>query len=382
MRIAIPIVWFVSTLCQVASAGKPLDDDGARFTRAQNREFQGLDHAHEGKWRKPFFFLQFADTQYGMFTGDQGLEKEVTLVAQAVRHVNRLKPRFVIVCGDLTNAIPSHPRYGAQVRQFKADFSKVSKEIPLVCVCGNHDIGNRPDPNLIGSYRKHFGDDYFGFWVGGVRCLVLNSSVIKDSTSAPQIVQRQQEWFEKMLVAAKTAQAQHIVVFQHHPWFLKTEDEPEEYFNLPVTRRRVALAAMKQSGVRAIFAGHYHRNSYGQAGTIAMITSGPVGRPLGKDPSGFRVVKVFRDRLEHKYYSLDQVPATIPLTGQQGNGRTKPENNAPDEAHAQGSPQPTFATPGSPPAVVSSRRGAEGGGGDARQSITSVGLLPPKFREP
>ena len=126
-------------------------------------------------------------------------------------------------------------------------------------------------------------------------------------------MRHQQEWFDRMLLAANRARAQHILIFQHHPWFLKTEDEPEQYFNLPVARRQVALTAMKKSGVRAIFAGHYHRNSHGRAGAIEMVTSGPVGRPLGKDPSGFRVVKVFSDRLEHRYYSLDDVPATIEL---------------------------------------------------------------------
>ena len=328
MRLAISTVCFFAFSCPLALCSEPATNDSTRFTRAQKREFQGLDYAHEGKWSKPFFFLQLADTQYGFFTQNEGFEQEVTLVNRAIQHVNRLKPRFVIVCGDLTHAIPSHPRYTAQVQQFKTDFSQVSKEIPLVCVCGNHDIGNSPDPVLISSYRKHFGDDYFGFWVGGVRCLVLNSSVIKDSTSAPSVLAQQEKWFNTMLRNAQQAQAQHILVFQHHPWFLKTENEPEEYFNLPVARRQAALTAMKQYNVRAIFAGHYHRNTYGKAGNVEMITSGPVGRPLGKDPSGFRVVKVYQDRLEHKYYSLDAVPTQIQLTSNQRTTPTVSSTNA------------------------------------------------------
>ena len=313
MRMAILTVCVLALYCPLAHANEPTTDATARFTRAQKREFQGLDYTHEGKWSKPFFFLQLADTQYGYFSENKGFQQEVALVNRAIQRVNRLKPRFVIVCGDLTHAIPSHPRYEAQVQQFKTDFSQVSKEIPLVCVCGNHDIGNRPNPGLISSYRKHFGDDYFGFWVGGVRCLVLNSSVIKDSTSAPRVLAQQEAWFKTMLRNAQQAQARHILVFQHHPWFLKTEDEPEEYFNLPVARRRAALTAMKQYKVSAIFAGHYHRNTYGRAGNVEMITSGPVGRPLGKDPSGFRVVKVYNDHLEHQYYPMDAVPAQIQL---------------------------------------------------------------------
>lgn len=289
-------------------AADPAEKQTSRFTLAKNRSFEGLDFEREGQWREPFFFLQLADTQYGMFTKDTGFEQEAELVAKAVDHINRLKPRFVIVCGDLTNATPTHARYSAQVGQFKADFSKVSDDIPLVCVCGNHDIGNRPNAATIASYVENYGDDYFGFWVGGVCNLVLNSSVIKDSADAPEVLERQTKWFQENLIDARKKKATHILVFQHHPWFLKTPDEPDEYFNLPLPRRTAALKLMQESGVRAIFAGHYHRNSYGKAGEIEMITTGPVGRPLGKDPSGFRVVKVFENRIEHEYYGMENVP--------------------------------------------------------------------------
>ncbi len=46
---------------------------------------------------------------------------------------------------------------------------------------------------------------------------------------------------------------------------------------------------------------------------LEMVTTGPVGKPLGDDPSGLRVVKVFSDRIEHRYYGLDDVPPSITL---------------------------------------------------------------------
>lgn len=296
-----------------AAAVDPGDVDASRFTLAQNRSFEGLGQDQEGRWREPFFFMQMADTQYGMFTGDKGFEKERELVTKAVAHINRLKPRFVIVCGDLTNATPKHDRYASQVQQFKRDFSQVSPDIPLVCVCGNHDIGNRPNPSSIASYSEHFGDDYFGFWVGGVRSLVLNSSVIKDPTESKDVLERQDKWLRRMLVEARQAEAVHVLVFQHHPWFLKTPDEKDQYFNLPIDYRTKTLALMREAGVRAIFAGHYHRNAYGKDGDMEMITTGPVGRPLGKDPSGFRIVRVFEDRIDHSYYPIDAVPNVVSM---------------------------------------------------------------------
>jgi hypothetical protein len=46
---------------------------------------------------------------------------------------------------------------------------------------------------------------------------------------------------------------------------------------------------------------------------MEMITTGPVGRPLGKDPSGFRIVTVYETEIQHKYYGMADVPDNIGL---------------------------------------------------------------------
>ena len=144
--------------------------------------------------------------------------------------------------------------------------------------------------------------------------MVLNSSVLKDPAGAPEILDVQQKWLDEQLATAREAQAKHILVFQHHPLFLAKEEEPDQYFNIPLVRRTPLLEQLKQADVRAVFAGHYHRNAYGRAGTMEMVTTGPVGRPLGKDPSGFRIVTVHETNIQHQYYGMDDVPKTINLT--------------------------------------------------------------------
>ena len=111
---SIAILLFFPALTWVpnASAADPLPAEvNDRFTQAANRTFKAFDRLHEQTWQHPFFFLQLADTQYGMFTGNKGFEQEAALAQQAVEHINRLRPRFVIVCGDLTNATPEQARY-------------------------------------------------------------------------------------------------------------------------------------------------------------------------------------------------------------------------------------------------------------------------------
>jgi hypothetical protein len=39
-----------------------------------------------------------------------------------------------------------------------------------------------------------------------------------------------------------------------------------------------------------VFAGHLHKNAIGGDHDFTIITAGPVGKPLEKDPSGFRIV--------------------------------------------------------------------------------------------
>ena len=94
----------------------------------------------------------------------------------------------------------------------------------------------------------------------------------------------------------------------HHSLFLKDAEEKDEYFNFPGPKRAHYLNLFRDHGVKYVFAGHYHRNAFGRAGDLEMVTTGPVGRPLGKDPSGFRIVVLDDNSLHHTYYSLDSIP--------------------------------------------------------------------------
>ena len=66
-----------------------------------------------------------------------------------------------------------------------------------------------------------------------------------------------------------------------------------------------------ESGITHVFAGHYHRNAYGRDGELEMITTGPVSKPLGKDPSGIRVVIWNEAGFTHEYYGLGSIPHEV-----------------------------------------------------------------------
>ena len=52
---------------------------------------------------KPFSFFQMADTQFGFFNANKEFSRETKNFEEAIAAANRLKPAFVVVCGDLVN---------------------------------------------------------------------------------------------------------------------------------------------------------------------------------------------------------------------------------------------------------------------------------------
>ena len=179
-------------------------------------------------------------------------------------------------------------------------------------MAGNHDVGNDPTPESLAYYRRHFGPDYYSFREGDVYGIVLDSSLIGAPAKAEAAAAEQETWLRTELTKARSSGARHVVVFQHHSWFLEKADEPAQYFNVPLDPRKKYLDLLKSASVRYVFAGHYHRNAAGRDGDLEMITSGPVGRPLGSDPSGIRIVTVRETGLVHTYYGFGNIPNQFP----------------------------------------------------------------------
>ena len=275
-------------------------------------------------------FVVCADTQIGMTSKNLEWETELGYCRAAVRRINTLmpRPRFVCICGDLVDmehtfhvgeskspedrAEQSSSSSSAftskqecdriQDRQnldFQRCWVELHPDISLVCLCGNHDIGNRPTPSSIRRYTEAFGDDYLAFWVNGTYNVVLNNVLFNDPTGAVELYESQLRWLEERLIYACRHRAASIFVFAHHPWFLYHEDEdekdltgsvafprewdkpptpdgkgndlveqeankregfPDYYFHIKKKYRREALALFRSYKVDACFVGHFHQN--------------------------------------------------------------------------------------------------------------------------
>ena len=256
----------------------------------------------------PFFFLQFSDPQFGMFTADKEFSQETLNFELAIATANRLKPAFVVVTGDLINKAGDT----AQIAEYQRIARRLDKAIPLYSIAGNHDVENQPTPSSVAAYVKRFGPDYFGFRERSIYGIALNSSLIHSPDGAPALARNQEAWLVAELDRARASGARHLIVFQHHPWFLKDAAEPDQYFNIPLVRRTALLDRFREAGVKHLVSGHYHRNAVTAAGDIQMITTGPVGMPLGEgSQSGIRVFIVRDAGITHRYYSLGELPHAI-----------------------------------------------------------------------
>jgi len=202
-------------------------------------------------------------------------------------------------------------------------------------VCGNHDVGDRPTPRSLRLWETEYGADYGAFWCGGMRGLVLNSQLISDPADAPEEAAAQNAWLERELSSLTQAvgdgapKARHVVCFQHIPWFLRDEHEPQEgYFNIEPDTRARWVRRLTNAGVSKVFCGHYHRNlsSTTRDGKLEVVVTSAVGRQMSAEEcrvngpvmttcsdtrSGMRTVLVGEDSIHHEYRSFDDLEVAL-----------------------------------------------------------------------
>ena len=302
-----------------------------------------------------FSFCVCADPQIGITSKNQEWETELAYSRHAIDFLNQLEPKplFCCVCGDLVDMVstifapdgdPSkvaecNAIQDAQNRDLKNTWDKLDKDIALVCVCGNHDVGNRPNKATIDRFTSAFGDDYLAFWARNTYNIVLNTSVFYDPSDSKEIYRDQLAWLEDRLRYAREQNASHIFVYGHHPWFLYKEDEtdeelsgaspfpkewgsstttfPDRYFHIPLDTRKQALALFQQFNVTAAFAGHFHQNHTAKASfgmdmiitsSLSLVFESTGVRADFSEPKGTRGVRIVTVRpdgtFQHKFESL------------------------------------------------------------------------------
>ena len=270
-------------------------------------------------------FVQMADPQFGMYSSVskfseadkaerrqrginieysgpilEGLGKETSLFTEAIETANKIKPDFVVICGDMVHNSDSEEQFQELTRISRL----LNEEIKLYWVAGNHDVGDKPTRAGLAKYREQFGEYNYSFQEENCYFIVLNSSICYDPGSVPDEWDNLISFLEKELQIAASVQRRHKIIFMHHPLYLNDPNEGDNYFVIPSVRRAKIIDLITEYDVSAVFTGHLHRNNYQKIGNTELVSTGPVGFPLGEDPSGIRHVRMEDNSLTHEYLGL------------------------------------------------------------------------------
>jgi len=324
--------------------------NGNMFLRAQNREFFGMTESYDSVWTGGYEFICMGDPQFGM--GDQKREEEFSRLA--VKFINQRKNRikFVIVCGDHTHNLEDFWSKGdleggrkkrlQELVAYKDVYSKLDKSIPLVCVCGNHDVGNKPTTETIQLYKNEFGDDYFSFWCGGVKFCVLNSQIIQGLEPSNPLSIAHEKWVDEQFEMKHENEPVHSVVMCHIPPFCWDAEEKDTNFNWPKGKREMWLDKMLKADVKKVYCSHYHRRAGGKYKGLEVVVSGAVGTHIrtkdvpaelrsskldainfklsyqgfggtevNEETSGLQVVSVSREGLNEEWWNIAEIKKEI-----------------------------------------------------------------------
>jgi len=297
------------------------------FLRAQNREFCGMTEIEGSIWKGNYEFICMGDPQIGM--GDQVKEEEFSRLA--VEFINKRKDRikFVVVCGDHTHNLEGLWSKGdaeggrkkriQELAAFKDIYSKLDNTIPLVCVCGNHDVGNKPTEKTIQLYKEEFGDDYLSFWCGGVKFTVLNSQIVQGLSSSDELSVAHEKWADEEFERKHENEPVHSVVMCHIPPFCWDAEENHTNFNWPKDKREMWLEKMVKANVKKVYSSHYHRRAGGWYKDLEVVVSGALGTNIRtkETPLDFQKSRIDEINFKLSYEGFGGVEASEEISGLQ-----------------------------------------------------------------
>lgn len=245
--------------------------------------------------------LSHRDIHVEPFPAEDGHEWDTDQLEKAIELVNGIELDFVVFGGDMIDDARNHE----QLASFRGATDRL--RAPVRFVPGNHDAafdGEQPTNRSLTHYEERFGSDLYSFHTDDASFIVLNTTLMHRPERVPHRCEEQFAFIRRELEAAATRGGP-TILFGHHPLFLVARDEDDSYWNVPRQARDPLLESIRTFGIAAMFAGHYHRNQVAFDGPFEMVTSGPVGFPLGDDPSGVRIVEIVGDRISHTYHPLD-----------------------------------------------------------------------------
>ena len=252
-----------------------------------------------------YSLIHLSDPQFGMFGSfekHRSFEKETRLMQQAIDAINRLRPKYVLITGDLV-----HDRNNlAQVDEYKRLTALIDKKIPVYEVPGNHDVGNDATTDNVEQYKRNFGADRFSFSYKNTYIIGINTNLIWAGNTPLET--EQTLWLQKEL--KKGQKYKYRIVAGHHPIYVNQPDEKKTYENLTPEKRTEYLELFRNNKVDIYLSGHLHFPASDRSAGVPLCTAGAVGYPI-RGKSGMNIVSVTDAGVKASFFDFDQLPQSI-----------------------------------------------------------------------
>lgn len=255
---------------------------------------------------KPFVIVQVADIQMGFaaaaMAGKSGekcaddMEFESECLRAVVEAINEICPDVVVFTGDQVNVAGSQAQWDA----FEEAVRGVRSEVKILYLPGNHDVAISTGSVDSGEFTSRYGADRFCYCANGVKLVGLNTNLIAhdDPQEAEQF-----DWLEGVL-KQKSGREDCTIVFGHHPFFLNNIDEPDSYFPIMKSKRRLYYDLFAASGVDAVYAGHRHETFDSSFNGIPMKTTTSAAFQIGSSKPSVRIIVVEKGKIHDELRQL------------------------------------------------------------------------------
>ena len=211
-----------------------------------------------------FSFAVIADTHMRPEEGDDSSPFPVNEMANdraryVVSLLNNLKPDFIIHLGDIVHPVPVLPTYEQACEAAKAVLGSLNA--PIYYLPGNHDVGDKPNPQMpaagvsdanLDAYEAQFGESWQSFDKDDCHFTLINAQLMNSGLAREK---KQAEWLEEDLALAGHKRK---FLFIHYPPCIRSEDEPQNYDNIDEPARAWLLELIREYWVEAMFCGHVH----------------------------------------------------------------------------------------------------------------------------
>ena len=287
-------------------------------------------------------FVVMADTHYVLPEKSNSGEFETrryqtARIGEAIELARHLDPTFIIHLGDLVQEFPGTSDYPESLRQAMDQLE--SGGMTIHHAAGNHDVGDKPDPTtaapwttqeFLDYYHEHVAPSWFDFVEGDVHFIVLNSSIMNNSSLKAEA--EQWAWLTETL--AHHADMRTVVSY-HIPAYVMTPSEPSlgHYDNIAEPARSRLLDLFGRHNVDLVFQGHSHfafindhhgtryhvlpSTSTTRPGFCELFSSAapPAHGHNDADKLGVFLVRVYADDMRINFLRTQGPVATVPPTG-------------------------------------------------------------------